>query len=636
MIKYWFRLFVVVIGFGGVIPTVNAATPDYLQTLISAAETKQLHQRPEWRKLMHYKPTLLGGDKSQVDAPRYFLAADGKTNPQAELSATLSAFFEPFPLDAEQQQLHPQCIFVARFAWLKAELGFDSAQLPHHHCQRFEEWLAALNPQGMTLVFPTAYINGPAAMFGHTLLRVDPRGQNEQNQLLSYALNFAADTGNDGGLAYAFKGLMGGYPGAFSVMPYYLKVREYSDMENREIWEYRLNLSEAETMTMLYHAWELRGIWFEYFFFDENCSYHLLSLLETARPELNLTDAFGAWAIPSDTVRVIADAGLIESIDYRPSRAGSLTHRMAGLNAQQQATIRHLATDADAPHDAAFQQQSAQEQALLLELAHEYAAYQLERGDEAAAQHMHRLLQARSATGVSLEANPPPVPAVRPEQGHGTGRISLSAGRADDHNYWALNFRPAYHDLLDPLPGYTAGAQIEFFDISLRYDLKNDQAYLQHFTPINIFSLTPASAIDNPVSWRFDIGLRQKHGMPQTQTLTSINGGAGMSWAADIGDATLFYTLANGGLDIDNELDKGYSSGLGGEAGIVSHWRDWAGHLFWRHTYYRAGHRHHEKHAAFEQRYQLDADNTLRLEWSRRQELAAPFHNIHLSWQRYF
>jgi hypothetical protein len=75
-------------------------------------------------------------------------------------------------------------------------------------------------------------------------------------------------------------------------MPYYLKVREYSDLENRDIWEYELNLTPEEIDRLLMHAWELGPIHFDYYFFDENCAYHLLGLLEAARPDLTLTEGF--------------------------------------------------------------------------------------------------------------------------------------------------------------------------------------------------------------------------------------------------------------------------------------------------------------------------------------------------------
>ena len=51
--------------------------------------------------------------------------------------------------------------------------------------------------------------------------------------------------------------------------------------------------------------WELKQIQFDYFFFDENCSYRLLELLQVARPGLQLTTQFPLTAIPTDTVKAI-------------------------------------------------------------------------------------------------------------------------------------------------------------------------------------------------------------------------------------------------------------------------------------------------------------------------------------------
>ena len=612
--------------------TTQAIANDYQHELSQAATAKQLWQRPEWRKLLHYKPGLLPNSyKSQVDASRFFLAEDGKQNPQAELDATLAAFFQPFPADRDAQHLHPQCVFVARYHWLKQELGFDSSRLPEHTCWRFEEWMEALKPEGVTLIFPTAYLNSPASMFGHTLIRIDAKDQTEKTRLLSYAINFGADTGNDGGLLFAVKGLLGGYPGSFSVLPYYLKVREYSDLENRDIWEYQLNLSEEETRTMLLHAWELRGIWFAYFFFDENCSYHLLSLIETARPELQLTDQFGAWAIPSDTVRVVDEAGLVDQIIYRPSRHATLTHRMAGMDKPQISTIQQLAMAEIRSDDTTILSMPVTQQAETLELAHEYADYHQDDNET----HLHSLLQARSALGVASPSIKVPG-GTRPDQGHGTGRSSLILGREDSHQYQELQLRPAYHDLLDPSPGYSSGAQIAFFNLALRHDNRADTTRLQHFTPVDIISLTPISDINTPMSWQFDFGLTRKHGQQHNRMIATVNGGAGLSWSP-LQNSTL-YGLINLGIDgSKRELRKGYAAGFGGSIGVLSEITPrWALHLFARSIDYTAGEVHNEKRLGLEQRFSMNKTNTLRLSWTRQRQLADDFSNLNLSWQHYF
>ena len=61
-------------------------------------------------------------------------------------------------------------------------------------------------------------------------------------------------------------------------------------LENRDVWEYELNLEPHEIERLLAHTWELGFTRFDYYFFDENCSYHLLSLLDVARPGVELTD----------------------------------------------------------------------------------------------------------------------------------------------------------------------------------------------------------------------------------------------------------------------------------------------------------------------------------------------------------
>jgi hypothetical protein len=260
----------------------------YLQTLIRRSVEKGSSEKRLWHLLLHYRKGFWGGTVSDADGPEFFLSPDGKTNPQKEIEATLRKFLSDEPVGLSQ--LPAQCAFPARYRWLKDELGFDPALLPEQGCERFRTWIRGLDPQSVTLIFPSAFMNSPSSMFGHTLLRVDQGGQTEETRLLAYAINFAATTTTENTLVAAALGMTGGFKGYFSIHPYYVKVREYSDMENRDIWEYRLNLSPDQIEWMLMHTWELGNTYFDYYFLTENCSYHLLSLIEIADPDLHLTD----------------------------------------------------------------------------------------------------------------------------------------------------------------------------------------------------------------------------------------------------------------------------------------------------------------------------------------------------------
>jgi len=440
-------------------PCVAEAAP-YVDQLIGRSRELRLSERREWHRLMHYTSNLITpGVHSLADARRFFLAPDGKTNPQSELEATLAAFFSDVQETDKEQ--NPQCAFVARYSWLDRELGFDPAQLPKQPCKRFREWRETLNPQGVTLIFPAASLNNPGSMYGHTLLRIDAKDQDEKTRLLAYAINYAANTDETNGIAFAINGLFGGYPGMFSMMPYYLKVREYNDMENRDIWEYELNLSPEEIDRVLMHVWELGPIYFDYYFFDENCSYYLLELLEAARPDLDLTSDFRWWAIPSDTVReVVRQKDLVKRTVYRPSNFTVIHYRLELMSPEEQSLVSSMSRGRASASDPGFAGLTPSAQARVLEVSHDYLSYLRATGSNPVAdpaELSRTLLLERSRIGASGNDPPVPVPEVRPDQGHGTSRVSIGGGRRDGLNFVELRVRPTYHDLMDPEAGYVAG-----------------------------------------------------------------------------------------------------------------------------------------------------------------------------------
>jgi hypothetical protein len=155
------------------------------------------------------------------------------------------------------------------------------------------------------LVFTSAYLNNPASLFGHTLLRLDRRGEPASTQLLAYAVSYAADDSGSTGLMYGIKGIAGGFTGYFELQSYDRLVRTYSDIENRDIWEYRLNLTPGQMARLVAHLWELREVRFDYYFFSENCAWQLLTLLEVADPSRVLSDRFALWVAPPDVLRLI-------------------------------------------------------------------------------------------------------------------------------------------------------------------------------------------------------------------------------------------------------------------------------------------------------------------------------------------
>ncbi|MCP1676037.1 hypothetical protein J2T57_003196 [Natronocella acetinitrilica] len=508
------------------------ATP--LETLQIQAREARLSQTREWQDLLHYRERrFLPGRRSATRTTAFFNAEAGWRDPQAELDATLAAFF--LPLDAvEEGAQHPQCRFPARFRWLEDRLDWDGNALPQPVCEQYEAWRDAINPHRVTLIFAAAYLNNPASMFGHTLLRLDQEQEPGSSRLLSYVINHAAATDESSGFVFAVRGLTGGYPGLFSIMPYYEKVREYNALENRDLWEYELDLTPEEVERLLMHTWELQGVAFPYFFLYQNCSYRLLGLLDVARPGMALSDRFNWYAIPTDTVRVVLEEeGLFAEVVYRPAERTVLEQRLARLDAEAQDRTLGLAQSrleaGDAPLDTLDEVALAE----LVETAYGYLHFQHSRGqtDADERERMRELLLVRSQLARRTEPVDVETPAVRPDEGHGTLRMGLGGGRRGDGNFVGLHWRPAYHDFLDPPAGYIPGAHIAYGDLELRYDMERDRPLLERLMFVDIESIAPRDQFFRNWSWRIRGGFEQRLRPAARRSLMGgVAGGGGYAW----------------------------------------------------------------------------------------------------------
>lgn len=543
---------------------------EYLNRLIGDARRLELSGQHYWDLLMHYRPAG-DGRESMVDDPRFFLSKKGKTDPEAELEATLAGFFEE-PVEGKE---HVRCRFIARYTWLKEQLRIDESRLPAVACSDFERTLSAINPRAVVLIFPVGYINSPASLFGHTLLRIDG---GHESALVSLAVNYAAVTGESVGFSYVFKGISGGYRGYYYSLPYYEKVREYTAIEHRDIWEYTLNLTEEETRRIVLHIWEMRGIYSSYYFFDKNCSYAVLYLLEIARPSLQLIEAtHRLWVIPSDTVKAVVDSGIVTRVAYRPSQATEIRKIAATLAQDGRRLAYDVATGAAAPTVVAETGMTEDDRARTLDLASEYIRYLATRrmiGNEEYLSRFQGAMQERSKLdrpSEGLFGSPTP---VHPDEGHLPGRIGLGGGCRTGSCFGEVGLRPAYHDLLDNDDGYVEGAQINFMQMILRYDLDDRRLGLHSLRILDIESLAPRDLFFRPLSWKVNVGVEQKI-IPggKERLVTALDTGAGVSVL--IGPA-ITYTLAEVELNASRSFDDGAAAfGAGGSAGVLvplTHW----------------------------------------------------------------
>ena len=512
-----------------------------------------------WLSLVHYRPKSFGGYESTVDSETFFLSPEGKTNPQAELEATIALFNSG---DDEKK-----CLFPARYKLLKSH-GVDVGKYPK--CKDYEEFYQDLHPAGVTLLFTNAYMNNPSSLFGHTLLRIDTGRKG--TQLLAHGANYGAFTaGQENSVLFAVLGLTGGYYGGFTVKPYYDIINTYNNIENRDIWEFNLDFTPEELDFFVAHLWEIGHTQTRYYFFTQNCSYMLMETLDAVRPSLHLSDEFPVQTIPLDTIKaVVSRPGLIKSVNYRPSRQAKIIYRVSQMNDTQYdaflEAVKHQNWSLEGLND--------DEKADVLETAYQYIQYQyvakdLELGDYR--KRSFKALTTRNKIEVK-EYFEELKEGKSPAEAHDSMRASVGFGVHNGDGFQEISYRPAYNSLTDDSYGMLSGAEINFLNVSARHYDRRDNYVLQNFDLVGIKSLFPFNDMFFPFSYNIEAGI-QREMNPQTEEegyVFNLVVGGGVSH--NITDNLLLYTLVNNHLAYGGFVPHNQWAGLGFVGGIYGNW----------------------------------------------------------------
>jgi hypothetical protein len=470
----------------------------------------QIARDPAWLALLHYRAQRDGSMHSQADRPRFFLAADGKHSPRAELDAAIDALSDP----ARQQDF--ACRFPARYEWLRTRLGQDGFDPALAQCPQLAQWIAGFPGRRISINFASSYLENPSSTFGHTFLRIF---QQSGNELLSPTINFAASTDpREGSLAFMVKGLAGGFPGVADQLPFYRRLRTYAETEGRDIHEYELALAPAEVRRLILHTWEVRDGVFDYYFIDENCAYRTLALIDVARPQDGLLKQFTSATVPVDTIRVLRAAGLLGARRVWPSAPRHVRDLETQAGPRDAASARAIALGAAS---------SAGERAGVLQLAYEYSSVLIDR-DEGQRAGRKEILAALAKARLDLDE---PEIVIRraapasPEAGHDGALLAagMRSGRAA-----SLEYALFQHTLTSPLPGYQAHAEIRLFNPELT--VRGGHVRVQRIDWLLAQSTIPSSTLFGARAWRAHLTTRRKPFSERDHMASSVAYHAGRAW----------------------------------------------------------------------------------------------------------
>jgi hypothetical protein len=491
-----------------VAPSSRAAESNLAETL-ARAQSLHLAQDPEWLRLLHYGTGFFGGASSEVVRGGFFLSPRGANDYQAELVATIIAFYAPSGEGQEDE--HALCRFPARRTWLEAQLHFLPAG-KRVRCPELDRALTTLAPTGVRLVYASNYLGNPASAFGHTFLHLTTRGGDSEppgtqaRDEADRGIEYRAVTDTKNPVLYAFKGIAGLFPGRVEMRPYDKQARTYTAEQGRDLWEYDLALSEEEVTFLLLHIWELRRARIDYYYLTRNCSFEVMELLEIAAPRLRLLRNLKALVFPIDTVKEVASIpGLVRDVAYRPSLETRFHARLDTLTTAEEWEVRRLLREPNAPWPAAM---PSERRDLVLDAAifeiEAHDSKDLEAGVLTSATRTWQTLVLRRS-GVTV-GEPPIRPDWdgRPDLAHGAMRVMLGTGTTTQYGvgFGTLGYRLALHDLTDPPDGSPELSQVVIFDTKMRYAWAREKLTLDTLTFADLMALNPIAPAEPLVSFR--------------------------------------------------------------------------------------------------------------------------------------
>lgn len=480
----------------------------------SAPDLTGLARDSEWRHLLHMEKTWSGSYRSKARGEKFFLSSEGPRNPEAELRENVSAMFGVDPKIRQEIQ----CRFLARRDFLLRK-GAPEWKSQVEICEFSKDWLQRLNSKKVSLIFASAYLNSAPSSFGHTFLKLqNPENQNGK-ELLDYGVNFAARTRDTQGALYALYGLFGYFPGTFGMMPYHQMIKDYTNLEGRDLWEFELNLTPEEVQRLLFHLLELDVAYFDYYFLDDNCSFKLLKALEVARPGLRLAEDDELFVIPVDTLKVVSP--LIAKMNYRPSLATEWQQRRDALSSSQRESLVEV-----------FRERSADSIRNLDSVSLSAAQYLLSLKEMEDRERFgplnYQASRERARRGPVAEPFQVRQPMESPLESPDSSSVQLGGVSDRETSDFTAGLRMAFHDQLSRNVGVSPFSHLEVLGFEWRSGETSDFR-LQRYRVLEILSTQGIDEIEKPLSWGLVLG-GDSSPRNSTRMRSEALGKMGFSW----------------------------------------------------------------------------------------------------------
>lgn len=599
-------------------------------------KTDHLARHQTWLKLIKYEASseTATGWLSAIHADSFFLANNGKTNPLAELRATIKHFQSS---DAELvDDEHPSCRFPARYIWLSRKLEGNVELAPMAKCAKYNDWIRNGDTHSISFVLATGYLENPASFYGHTILKMNSSQNRTSREIEDVSVNYGAIVPDEENpVSYIFKGIFGGYDAGFSDTDYYFHTHNYGETELRDIWEYELNLNKDEVDFLLAHSWEVIGKEYTYYFFRKNCGYRMAELLQLL-PDIDIIPDNPLFVMPQVLIQrlnTITRNGvpLVKSVNRLRSRQSKLYDSYFSLSPNAQKIVSEIARAPEQLDGDEFNALSADSKTHILEVLINYYLFLQKKEPENTdnENHYRKVLSKRFALPAGRQLNKSPTKAS-PDKGRNPSRISVGFARNSDIEHSAvLHIRPAYYDEMDSEAAHVDNSSLSMAELQLA--IYEDDIDIRKLDIVAISSFNsnatnlPGDEMD---TWSMRFGLRaQRLDCIQCESLY-FEGEKGKGF--NINRKTKFILGAGGGIqDQRKSLGNLYGTVSGKLLSRLSEEITLKTQI--QRRYFYDGRTPNDLKIAFKVRYKLTTNSDIRLSYESHHG-----NSISLDWGGYF
>ncbi|MEM9839098.1 MAG: DUF4105 domain-containing protein [Pseudomonadota bacterium] len=509
-----------------------------------------------WLKLGRWEAQpLRGGYRSNIVTEEFFLAETGSVDPRAELRASMNAMVGPLGGSPDQ---HAVCQYPARAIFIEQNFALGLPD-PFEACPELRTWSHDGEIRGVSALFIAGYFSNPGSAFGHILLRLHTDDETlVVEDVLDTAINYGARSSEDDPMIpYIIKGLTGQYRSTYTSLDFYHHSERFRSEQLRDIWQYRLNLTEDEVRLLTAHIWELLRAKNRYYFLEQNCAYRVGELLELVA-DRSLTPAAKKWMTPVDLFHRLSDTPdgddpAISRVSRLASKETQFTDGYRALARPQQRLVDDLispdAIDLSGASVAVGDAASAYNVAL------DYFAFNqdLPHADDRQAKILAARFALPPGEGVTIE---PPNP---PHEGQRSSLFSIAALSNNELGLGTeVRLRPAYFDFLSRTEGTQPYSELSMADI--RLILRDDTIHLRSLEAVRVSGLgisEDGGPDTNSRAWRVRIGAETKDLSCDDCLLGFVETGLGE--AVEVRPGIALFALASARIEGGDQINDSLS-----------------------------------------------------------------------------